>query len=369
MSLSNVRRSSAYALLLLLGGALVFYPIFFIIFRISVFKTVPTDDYAPYLLWLLQEPGGAFPLSPYCYRILSMFAAAAFYYILPPLDLSNIPNTLSPSWIRATAALSALSFVSMLGAMMAVAALAVRKCGLTPRDGMLAALLLLVLIFYTQITAIDPLAVFVISLALLLLDRKWAFAALVLISAGINEKIALVLAIWLTIRWVLAPSDRARLTLPWICSVAAVGLYFGIVLSLRFPGHEYQLQPSGFKETITANLQAYLSVRGVLLNALPAIALGTIGGLGHLARGAGRTAPTFRAVDLLVIPCMIGVALIFTQQFQAGRLVMHAAPLFILPFVAALSQHATGSLRAAKASLRQEPALPQKDVRSVLQGP
>jgi hypothetical protein len=45
----------------------------------------------------------------------------------------------------------------------------------------------------------------------------------------------------------------------------------------------------------------------------------------------------FRPVDLLTIPGMMGVALIFTQQFQAGRLLMHAAPLFVLPFVAGLS--------------------------------
>jgi hypothetical protein len=235
--------------------------------------------------------------------------------------------------------LSALSFVSMVGTMATIAVLAVRKCGLTLRDGLLAGLVLLLLTLYTQITAIDPLAVLVISLALLLLDRKWAFAILVLLSVGINEKIALVLAIWLTIRWVLVPGDRARFSVPWISSLAAVGLYLAIVLLLRFPGHEYQLQPGGFKDTIAANLQAYLSVRGLLLNALPAVVLAAIGALGHWGRDPDRTGGTFRAIDLLTIPCMLLVALVFTQQFQAGRLVMHAAPLFVLPFVAALPVH------------------------------
>src|SRR5262245_43336769 len=121
--LRDVRWGSACALLA--GGLLLFYPLFFVVFRLSAFKTVPTDDYAPYLLWVLQEPGGAFPLSPYCYRILSMFAAVPFYYILPPLDLTNIPGTISPTWHRATAALSALSFVSMVGTMPVVVMLAV----------------------------------------------------------------------------------------------------------------------------------------------------------------------------------------------------------------------------------------------------
>jgi hypothetical protein len=318
------------------AALLALYPIFFVLFRLSVFSTVPTDDYAPYLLWLLGEPGGGFPLSPYCYRILSMAAAAPFYYMLPPLDLTNIPKSLPPSWIRATAALSALAYVSMVGSMLTMATLAVRKCGLSLRDGVLAGFLLLLLTFYTQVTAIDPLAVLVVALAIFLVDRTWVFAAVILVSVGINEKIALVLASWLSVRWLFIAEDRAHLTLPWLCSLAAVGLYLSIVLLLRLPGHEYQLNPHGFLGTAVDNLRAYFSARGILLNALPALVLATIGGLGHAACSSIGTRPMFRAIDLLTIPAMLAVALIFTQQFQGGRLAMHAAPLFVLPFIASL---------------------------------
>jgi hypothetical protein len=50
-------------------------PLFFIIDRITVFDTVPRDDYAPFLLWLAGPPGGAFQGSPYGYRLLTMVAA------------------------------------------------------------------------------------------------------------------------------------------------------------------------------------------------------------------------------------------------------------------------------------------------------
>src|SRR5262249_8935149 len=153
------------------------------------------------------------------------------------------------------AALSALAYVSMVASMLAMGWLAVRKCGLTLRDGMLAGLVLLILIFYTGITAIGPFAVFIVCVALLVLYRWWAFGPVSLVAGAINEKIGLVLAIWLTVRWVLVPADRARLTLPWVLALAGVALHLALVLWLRFPGHEYQLRPSGFVGTVVDNLQ------------------------------------------------------------------------------------------------------------------
>ena len=77
--------------------AILFHPFFFITFRLMAFDTVPRDDYARYLLWLLHEPGGAFPGSLYGYRILSVLAAAPFYYVLPALPLTNLPTGLEPT--------------------------------------------------------------------------------------------------------------------------------------------------------------------------------------------------------------------------------------------------------------------------------
>jgi hypothetical protein len=96
----------------------LFHPFFFLIFRLMAFNTVPRDDYAPYLLWLLHQPGGAFPGSPYGYRILSVLVAAPLYYLMPALPLTNLPADLAPAYLKATAALAAVSYLAMLAAAM-----------------------------------------------------------------------------------------------------------------------------------------------------------------------------------------------------------------------------------------------------------
>ncbi|MBW4091651.1 MAG: hypothetical protein HIU82_11160 [Proteobacteria bacterium] len=53
-----------------------------------------------------------------------------------------------------------------------------------------------------------------------------------------------------------------------------------------------------------------------------------------VAGSAGTVGP-FRLVDILVIPALVLLALTVTHKFQIGRLVMHAAPLFVLPAAAA----------------------------------
>ena len=52
---------------------------FFDSYRIAFFKAELYDDYARYLIWLLGEPGGALPKSPFVYRIGSVVFAAPFY--------------------------------------------------------------------------------------------------------------------------------------------------------------------------------------------------------------------------------------------------------------------------------------------------
>ena len=61
---------------------------FFDSYRIAFFKAESYDDYARYLIWLLGEPGGALPKSPFVYRIGSVVFAAPFYY-LPLIDLQG----------------------------------------------------------------------------------------------------------------------------------------------------------------------------------------------------------------------------------------------------------------------------------------
>lgn len=138
---------------------------FFVIYRLMVFNTVPRDDYGPYLLWLLHQPGGHLPSSPYCYRILSMVAAAPFYYLLPTIRLSNMPDTMlaSAPYLKATAAVAALSLVSMVLAAVVIYRTAVDRAKLSRMEGLTAAALLFAFCWNSGFFAIDPLAILLVA--------------------------------------------------------------------------------------------------------------------------------------------------------------------------------------------------------------
>jgi hypothetical protein len=63
-----------------------------------------------------------------------------------------------------------------------------------------------------------------------------------------------------------------------------------------------------------------------------------VAALGWRYAGRARIAAMFRPLDLLLIPGLVMVALILTQMFQTGRIVMHAAPLYVLPAAVALGR-------------------------------
>lgn len=105
--------SKAFIIVLLL--TIVTYPIFFVLYRIMIFQTVPRDDYAPYLLWIVHAPGGVLPGSPYVYRYLSVVLAWPLYHIIPVFHLTNIPATVSLPYQRATASLAMLSDITSIG--------------------------------------------------------------------------------------------------------------------------------------------------------------------------------------------------------------------------------------------------------------
>ena len=52
---------------------------------------------------------------------------------------------------------------------------------------------------------------------------------------------------------------------------------------------------------------------------------------------AGLPGRLFHPTDALVVPALILVALAVTKSFDIGRVVMHAAPLYVVPAVGALS--------------------------------
>jgi hypothetical protein len=134
-------------------------------------------------------------------------------------------------------------------------------------------------------------------------------------------------------------------------------LYAAALLILRLPGNTYQIEPGGYLSTMLSNLRASVSARGLLLNALPVFVLFTIGALGWRYGGCPRLSGLFRPVDLVVIPALVLVALVMTQFFQTGRIVMHAAPLFVVPAAAALGRWMDGAGRRNRCADVSQPGL------------
>jgi hypothetical protein len=313
------------------GLALLLNPFFFTLYRLAVFNTVPHDDYAPYLLWLNGDALGSFPDSPYCYRLLSVAFAWPLYRLMPLIQLTNIADGTQVATLKAMAALAMMSYLASIATSLLTYRLARTEGGLDRGHAMVAAALGWTLTWYTQVTAIDSLALMMITAALCTIRRPWLFAAVLLVSVGVNEKIGLVLAIWLVIRCVLIATDRRAFRWQALAAIGSVALYLAEVAALALPGNAYQLQPGGYLGTVRENLVAYGSARGLLLNVLPIVVLLAVAGF---AAVRPRAAGLFSRADILVIPALAIVALVLTHLFQAGRIVMHAAPLFVVPAVA-----------------------------------
>lgn len=94
-----------------------------------------------------------------------------------------------------------------------------------------------------------------------------------------------------------------------------------------------------YPTTLATNLAAELTPRGVMLNALPVIVLvgATVLAWGELGwEGVW----LFRPIDLALVLALIGVALVMTNLFQTGRIVMHSAPFFVVPMAEAVGRWA-----------------------------
>ena len=332
---STLRRwlASAGAALVL---AMFLLPFFFVILRLMIFETVPRDHYEPFLLWLLDQPGGRFPPSPFGYRVLTMVAAAPLYYVLPPINFSGLPETITVPVLKATGAIAALSFFSIIGTSIMAYRLALDKANLGRVEGVAAGVLAFLFCWYGGFYALNSASILMVAIGLYLVDRWLAFIPFVILSVGFNEKIALVFAVWLVIRCVLFPEDRAKLGTPALAALAAVGFYVLLLMIVRLTGHAYQTDFASYSSTAIENLKAYFDMRGLVLNILPAALLAGSALFSWRYLKQPFAGGLFRPVDVLAILGLLLVALVATLYHQAGRIAMHTAPLYVVPAGAAL---------------------------------
>ena len=335
-----LRGAAAVAIL-----AIVLLPFLFVIYRLSLFDASPHDDYARFLLHMLHLPGGEVPGSPYGYRGLAVLAAVPFFYALPELPLIAVPAGLSLDLVRATAALALLSYLCLVGTLYATYRLARDRAGQHAASALLATALMFVLLWYTDFLALDPLAMLLTMLGLYLLPHRQGFTLLLLATPVINEQIAIIFALWLTLRCVSSQADREVLGLQWATAIAALLVYAALVTMVQLPGGGAPFDSGSYVATLRDHLATQATGRALILNLLPIVLLLSLGLIGHFGwprrqSSRPRWDGLFRRVDLVMIPVMAVVAL--TQFSESGRIVLHAAPLFVVPAGAVLLHRLAG---------------------------
>lgn len=333
--------------LFLLGAALSLlatYPAFFDSYRAAAFKSVPYDDYAPYLLVLLGE-GGELPGAPFVYRVFSVMVAVPFYYILPVYSFTNLQG-IDVHYLKATQAIVFSSYVFMLLNAVAIFWLAKNRYGSSSASAMIVALLsAFCLSAFVSRTGVDLFAIFTASLLLISERKKWFFISLMVVSVAINEKISLMFCAIFSARylWSLACRQSFREYWQLMTSVFAVALYFSIISYLQYPGNEAQTNPAAFGKAVVASLAISATLKGLVLNVLPVMLLSVFVWMAVCERAHNG----FRLIDISGMLALLGLALLAGVVFNIGRIVMYSYPLY-LPAAACFMDRVWGSLPTAR---------------------
>ncbi|MFQ5749069.1 MAG: hypothetical protein ACE5H3_06385 [Planctomycetota bacterium] len=320
---------------LLLGGSLLFTSrTFFEIYREAAFQTTSHDDYASLLLKLDGHPTGAPIPAAFQYRLLSVIPALPLVHLPFLYRFPKLPANVDPDWLRATQALCLLSWLMMTGASLLCALLARRHFHASLPGSVATGLLSWILWIFVSRSGVDPIALFTVALLLLALPHWKAFAALVLLSAGVNEKIPLIFFTLLFGRQATRRGREARFQLG--ASFLALLLHLAARLALDLPAlPQNTLDPARFPDRLLATGQATLSPKGVVLNLLPILVLLALYGLSLRSRRRAAQPIPFHTADLLPLPTLIFLAALFDVRFNLGRIAMYTLPLY-LPAVALL---------------------------------
>lgn len=315
-------------------------PFFFDIYRIGVFNMVPHDNYADYVLYLAGQNPQA-PVAPDLYRIGSVAVAMPFYYWAPSYTFTNLTN-FSASYVKATEALSLVSYLSLVLTALVTFGIARRRFSASPGTAALLALAAFFLGGYTSIVGIDLVAILLISVLLYFEDDPRVFATLVVISAAFNEKIPIVFAAVLLTRaaFALARRQPIRGIVQLVSSCAATAAYFVVRLFLlRAPGWENQTTPSTYLHGTLDTLALTFTEKGLVANVLPLAIVVLLAVIAIVARRDG----CFEVADVSAVVILLVMALFADLGVTLGRIVMYAFP-FYLPAIAPFLDEQLGRL-------------------------
>jgi hypothetical protein len=317
---------------------LITVPLFFEIYRTSVFNTVSRDDYAPYLLFFLGE-GGIAPPAPFGYRILSISLAIPFYYALPLYTFRYVRESNVP-YLKATEALSMVSYLSIVLTAVLVYKIAHRRFQASRVSALTVGLLALLLTGFIGRAGVDATAVLLISLLVYYQDEAAVFVALILLAPGVNEKIPILFGSLLMARVIVSSRGSSRMLsrpvgrAPLLATLGSLVLYALLRAYIRLPGHDEQTSISAAWPSLRATIGNALSFKGLVLIVLPAVVLVLIVLLAiESNRHADGRGWYFPLVDTSGFVVLVAIAAVTNLSFNGGRVVMHAFPLY-LPAVA-----------------------------------
>lgn len=306
----------------------VSFPLFFDIFRKVAFKTAPGDDYAPFLLLLVNHQGH-WPESPFGYRVLSVVLAVPLYWFLPLYKFSLLPAT-STTYLRATEALSALSFLATAIAATVAFKMVRTRLSRGLGEAWLAAMLTIVLASFDGIEGIDPVGLCFVYVLLYVFEQPFAFSVLLLLMPFTNEKVMFVFFFLVAGRLILVKSFLR--THRWqIAALFASFAIYGLALKLiALPGNEGQLTLARRLPLLIMGSRASISsLKGMVRDILPALVIGLPC---FIFAARGKANVLMKACDLVVPLGMFFIGLTLTDpvHFQVGRIVAYAMPLTVI---------------------------------------
>src|SRR6266851_4888074 len=210
---------------------LISFPVFFDIYRKVACNTAPRDDYAPFLLLFISHQG-RWPGSPFGYRILSVIPAIPLYWLLPFYKFSLLPKT-DLAYLKATEALSAVSFLATAGAATVAFKMVRSKLGRGLGEAAFAAMLTIALAHFDGIGGVDPVGVLFVFVLLYCFERGAIFCPLVIVAPFANEKTLFFFLFLVAGRLIFVPSFWRSHIWQIAAVVASLAIY---IIVLKFSG-------------------------------------------------------------------------------------------------------------------------------------
>jgi hypothetical protein len=314
----------------------VSFPLFFDIYRKVAFRTAPRDDYAPFLLLLLYHKGH-WPGSPFGYRVLSVAPAIPLYWVLPLYKFSLLP-AIDSTYLRATEALAALSFLETATAATFAFKMVRARLGRSLGEAWLAALLTIVLASFIGVEGIDPMGLCFVYALLYFFEQPLPFVILFLLAPFINEKIIFVFFFLMVGRLIFVEAFWRSHKWQIFAVLTALAIYILAIKIIALPGNEGQITLARRLPLLMLVSRASISsLKGVVRNIVPALVIGL-----PCVIFAVRGKP-----NALMFPCdlvvalgmlLIGLTLTDDAHYQVGRIVAYAMPFTVIAAINLIGQ-------------------------------